>query len=184
MERLQMALDYVELEEVDSPVPERNPAKRKMRREKEKDLEMERERVRRERERNMEMVSGFLSGKATFMWLFILGDTNSEDIAPLRAIYNTYLENDYEVPICKHYSDAIRFLKIESCFFKVVSDLANSELLISESDHNKNIIAIYIYNPEKEKGVSRAFEIKRSSRKVRGMFMDLADAALMAEEEI
>ncbi len=35
----------------------------------------ERDRVRRERERNMEMVSGFLSGKATFMWLFVLGDS-------------------------------------------------------------------------------------------------------------
>jgi hypothetical protein len=35
MEKLQMALDYVELEEIDSPVPARF-AKRKMRREKDK----------------------------------------------------------------------------------------------------------------------------------------------------
>jgi hypothetical protein len=52
--------------------------------------------------------------------------------------------------------------------------------LINESEHNKNIIAIYIYNPEKEKGVSRAFELKRRSRKIRGMFMELDDAAQLA----
>jgi hypothetical protein len=54
--------------------------------------------------------------------------------------------------------------------------------MINETEHNKNIIAIYLYNPEKEKGVSRAFELKRNSRKVRGMFMDLTDAAQLAEE--
>jgi hypothetical protein len=32
----------------------------------------------------MEMVSGFLSGKATFMWLFIMGDTADDGIAPVR----------------------------------------------------------------------------------------------------
>ena len=32
MERLQMALEYVELEEIDSPVPVRHAAKRKLRR--------------------------------------------------------------------------------------------------------------------------------------------------------
>jgi hypothetical protein len=30
--------------------------------------------------------------------------------------------------------------------------------------------------------VSKSFELKRKSRKVRGMFMDLSDAAQMAEE--
>lgn len=105
----------------------------------------------------MEMVSGFLSGKATFMWLFILSDTQDEAMSPVREIYKSYIDNDYEVPICKNYNDAIRFLKIESCFFKIVSDLPNSELLIKETEHNKNIIAIYIYNPEREKGVARAF---------------------------
>ena len=61
----------------------------------------------------MEMVSGFLSGKATFMWLFLLGDSvKDEDLAPVREIYKTYLENDYEVPICKTYDEAVCFLRI------------------------------------------------------------------------
>ena len=32
--------------------------------------------------------------------------------------------------------------------------------------------------------MSKAFELKRNSRKIRGMFMDLTDAAQLAEEEI
>jgi hypothetical protein len=76
----------------------------------------------------MDMVNGFLSGKATFMWLFILGSSvKDEDLTPVREIYKSYLENDYEVPICKSYKEALRFLKIESCFFKVVCDLASCE---------------------------------------------------------
>lgn len=61
----------------------------------------------------MEMVSGFLSGKATFMWLFVLGkSTSNEDLNPLREIYKSYFENDYEIPICKNYQEATKFLKI------------------------------------------------------------------------
>lgn len=70
------------------------------------------------------MVSGFLSGKATFMWLFVLGNSvRDQEMGPVREIYKSYIENDYEVPICKGYDEALRFLRIESCFFKVICDL-------------------------------------------------------------
>jgi hypothetical protein len=54
------------------------------------------ERERRERERNIEIVSGFLSGKASVIWLFILGaDTNEESLQKVKQLYRNHLENDY-----------------------------------------------------------------------------------------
>jgi hypothetical protein len=70
-------------------------------------------------------------------------------MGPVRDIYKSYLENDYEVPICKGYEEALRFLRIECCFFKVVCDLNSCQQVLAESEHNKNIIAVYIYNSEK-----------------------------------
>ena len=88
------------------------------------------------------------------------------------------------MPICRSYEHSLKFLKIQSCFFKVVADIDSAEKLIEESPNHKNIIAIYIYNPKKEAGINRSFEMKRMNKKVKGMFMDLAEAAKQASEEI
>ncbi len=61
----------------------------------------------------MEMVNGFLSGKATFMWLFILGKSvKQQSVKPVKDIYQTYFENDYEIPLCHTYEEAKAFLRI------------------------------------------------------------------------
>jgi hypothetical protein len=61
-----------------------------------------------------------------------------------------------------------------------VADLDNSQKLIEDSPNHKNIIAIYIYNPKAELAINRSFEMKRATKKIKGMFMDLADAAKQA----
>lgn len=73
------------------------------------------------------MVSNFLSGKATFIWLFILGkNVKDSEMKQVKRVYSDYIENDYEVPICRTYQEAQRFLTLDSCFFKVVADLESS----------------------------------------------------------
>jgi hypothetical protein len=52
-------------------------------------------------------------------------------MGPVREIYKSYMENDYEVPICKGYDEALRFLRIESCFFKVVCDLDSCQQVLT-----------------------------------------------------
>lgn len=75
-----------------------------------------------------------MSGKASFIWLFILGPSIEESsIGEVKKIYKNHIENDYEVPICRTYEHALKFLQIQSCFFKVVADIESSETLIEES---------------------------------------------------
>lgn len=153
--------------------------------EKVKERQIVKERERRERERNIEMVSNFLSGKASVIWLFVLGlDIDERDLKNIRAVYADYIDNDYEVPLCRSYAEAQRFLSLQTCFFKVVADLQSSEQLLDDSVLNKNIVAIYLYNPRGEAGITRTFELKRSTRKIKGMFMDLKQIADLAREEI
>ena len=54
--------------------------------------------------------------------------------------------------------------------------------MIEESSSHKNIIAIYIYNPKAEMSINKSFELKRATRKIKGFFMDLSDAAKQATE--
>ena len=69
-------------------------------------------------------MSGFLSGKASVIWLFILAsDIKEESLQKVKNMYKNHLENDYEVPICRSYAEAEKFLKIQTCFFKVVADI-------------------------------------------------------------
>lgn len=50
-------------------------------------------------------MSGFLSGKASVIWLFILGkDIKEEDMKQVQELYKNHLENDYEVPVCRSYA--------------------------------------------------------------------------------
>jgi hypothetical protein len=63
-----------------------------------------------------------------------------------------------------------------------VADIQSSERLIEESPNHKNIIAIYIYNPKAEMGINKSFELKRATKKIKGFFMDLSDAAKQAME--
>ncbi len=102
----------------------------------------------------------------------------------IRAIYREHIENEYEVPICRSYEHALKFLRLQSCFFKVVADVESAEPLLEESQLHKNIIAIYLYNPQRERGINRAFELKRASKKVKGMFMEIRDAAKQAADDI
>ena len=102
----------------------------------------------------------------------------------IRRVYKGHIENDYEVPVCRSYEDALKFLRVQSCFFKVVADVEVSERLLEESALHKNIVAIYLYAAKREEGINRSFELKRSTKKVKGLFMQLEDAARQAEEEI
>lgn len=101
--------NYVESDYVVMPqlASEKQKKKRKSSR------NIEREMERRERERNMALVSNFLSGKASMVWLFVLGPSIREDeIEEVKAIYSEYTEYDYEVPICRSYEEARKFFSL------------------------------------------------------------------------
>ena len=58
------------------------------------------------------------------IWLFILGkDIKEEQLIEIKKIYMNHIENDYEIPICRSYEDALRFLNRIDCYFKVVVDI-------------------------------------------------------------
>jgi hypothetical protein len=104
------------------------------------------------------MVSNFLSGKASVMWLFILrGEINGRELDSIKDIYMDYVDNDYEVPLCRNYKEALRFLNLPQCFFKVVSDIDSAEQLLEDTPCNKSIVAIYIYSPRESANTTRVY---------------------------
>ena len=66
------------------------------------------------------------------------------------------------------------------CFYKVVADFESSEELFKH-DH-KNVVEVYVYNPSKERGLSRMYDLKKANKKVKGMFMSITEAKRVAEK--
>ena len=64
-------------------------AEEKRKRSRKQTRQLEREMERRERERNMELVNNFLSGKASMVWLFVLGENTPEaELEQVREVYS------------------------------------------------------------------------------------------------
>ncbi len=65
---------------------------------------------------------------------------------------------------------------MQNYFFKIVTDLQNSKEVVEEAGKNQSIISVYLYTSIKERG-GEIFELKRESRKVKGAFFTLNEAA-------
>lgn len=63
-------------------------------------------------------------------------------------------------------------------------DLENSPKFLEDSEPNKNVVSVYIYNPLQLEGINRAFDLKKNLKKVRGMYNSLEEVTKQAELEL
>lgn len=63
-------------------------------------------------------------------------------------------------------------------------DLENSPKFLEDTEPNKNVVSVYIYNPLQLEGINRAFDLKKNLKKVRGMYNSLEEVTKQAELEL
>lgn len=63
-------------------------------------------------------------------------------------------------------------------------DLENSPKFLEDTEPNKNVVSVYIYNPLQLEGINRAFDLKKNLKKIRGMYNSLEEVTKQAELEL
>lgn len=63
-------------------------------------------------------------------------------------------------------------------------DLENSPKFLEDTEPNKNVVSVYIYNPLQLEGINRVFDLKKNLKKVRGMYNSLEEVTKQAELEL
>lgn len=87
-------------------------------------------------------------------------------------MYKGLLDDSNIVPFVKHAWEIEPFLSLPNAYFKIVSNIANTEDVLRYKI-NVKVVEFYIYNDEGELGMSQALEFKSWSRKIKGIYTNL-----------